>query len=233
MKKLSFASAQILDVASFKDLVATPFRGEINAMCWQRKLVGDFSEITEKVVCDGNMTTVTPEELLELQLSEQGKLAREILLNDLKLLESHGAAPILNVIENYERDEDFPLFPTDVYSYHVDRSPVPTDTFLCTYFGASSDIIPNDQAIQKVLVPEIRAKLKKLYEGEEGAGFEEFLSEYFFDLHYNAIPNAEPINLGIGNLWRLAVDHPKSKVLPCVHRAPKENDGERRLLLIC
>jgi hypothetical protein len=233
MKKLSPAPTQIHDATSFEDLVVTPFHGDINAMCWNRSLKGDFSEIADKLVCNGTMATISKEELNELQLSEEGQLARETLLNDLKLLEAYGSAPILNVIEHYERDEDFPWFPTDVYSFHVDRSPVATDTFLCTYYGAASDILPNAQAIQKILVPEIRAELKKLYEGEEGSGFESFLSEYFFDLHYQATPKAQPINLGIGNLWRLAVDHPESKVLPCVHRAPMENDGERRLLLIC
>jgi len=57
--------------------------------------------------------------------------------------------------------------------------------------------------------------------------------EHFFDLHYQAKPNTQPTNLGIGHLWRLAVDHPESQVLPCVHRAPKEKKGESRLLLIC
>ena len=82
-----------------------------------------------------------------------------------------------------------------------------------------------------MLVPEIRAELKKLYGGAD-EGFEEFLSEHFFDLHYHSKPEAKPVNLGVGHLWKLAVNHPESKVLPCIHRAPKEN-RQRRLLLIC
>ena len=92
--------------------------------------------------------------------------------------------------------------------------------------------MPNSQAEQKVLVPEIRDELKKLYRGAD-EGFESFLSEYFFDLHYRAKPKARPISLGLGHLWRLAVDYPESQILPCLHRAPKEKTGQKRLLMIC
>ncbi|MCP4440037.1 MAG: hypothetical protein GY810_13915 [Aureispira sp.] len=232
MIDLPHAKNQIHYVTNFQDLVSKPFYGEKNAFCWTRQLVGDFSEIVSKIELIGNMVELSQEELCELQLSKQGQLAREILLKDLKLLEAHGAAPILNLIKCYERDDAFPFFPTDVYSFHVDRSPIPTDTFLCTYHGDSSDILQNSQAQQKILIPEIRNELKKLYDGEE-KGFESFLSEYFFDLHYQAKPEAQPINLGLGHLWRLATDHPEMQVPPCVHRAPQEKTGETRLLLIC
>nr|WP_295867834.1 hypothetical protein [uncultured Chitinophaga sp.] len=232
MPDLSGGEQHIRCVTNFQDLVATPFRGDVNAICWERELTGDFSEIMRKVALSGNITEIEPEELRALQLSEQGALARDILLKDLELLRAHGASPVLNVISYYERDETYPFFPTDVYSFHVDRSPVPTDTFLCTYYGASSDILPNAQGEKKVLVPEIRDQLRKLYGGAE-EGFEQFLEDNFFDLHYQAKPDARPINLGVGNLWRLAVDHPESRVPPCLHRAPKERAGESRLLLIC
>ena len=232
MINLSHAENQIHCVTNFKDLVSTPFHGDMNAICWTRKLPGDFSEIVNKVELNGNIAVLDQEELHELQLSEKGQLAREILLNDLKLLKAHGASPTLNLIKCYERDDDYPFFPTDVYSFHVDRSPVPTDTFLCTYYGEPSEILPNAQAIQKVLVPEIRDELKKLYPGPS-EGFESFLSEHFFDLHYQAKPAARPISLGPGHLWRLAVDHPESEVPPCVHRAPTEKNGQKRLLMIC
>jgi hypothetical protein len=223
---------QIKCVTNFQDLVTTPYYRNVNAICWKRKLLGDFTEIVNAITLNDNMVEIGREELLSLQLSEQGQLAREMLLNDMKLLKAHGASPVLNVIKCYERDDAFPLFPTDVYSFHVDRSPVPTDTFLCTYHGDASEIIPNAQATQKVLIPEIREELNKLYGGNE-AGFESFLTEYFFDLHYQVKPHAQPTNLGIGNLWRLAVDHPGSKVPPCIHRAPTEKSGQHRLLMIC
>jgi hypothetical protein len=231
MIDLSHAENQIHCVANFQDLVSTPFNKEINAICWTRKLAGDFSEIVRKVELSENIKTIEEEELLELQLSEQGQLAREILLNDLKILKAHGALPTLNVISYYHRDDACPFFPTDVYSFHVDRSPIPVDTFLCTYYGESSEILPTSQGKQKVLIPEIRDELKKLYSGAE-EGFESFLSEHFFDLHYQAEPGARPISLGLGHLWRLAVDHPENRVPPCIHRAPNENSGPR-LLMIC
>ncbi len=232
MIDVSDTGSQIHYVTNFQDLVGTPFHDEINAICWTRKLLGDFSEIVKKIELNENIAVIEAKELLELPLSEQGQLAREIILNDMKLLKDLGASPILNLIKYYERDENYPFFPTDVYSFHVDRSPLPIDTFLCTYYGESSEILPNAQAEQKVLVPEIRQELKKRYQGED-EGFELFLSDHFFDLHYRAKPKAYPISVGLGTICRLAVDHPESKVLPCVHRAPKEKTGENRLLLIC
>ena len=219
MKDLGQADTQILRVKHFQDLVSRPFQGENNAICWTREISGDFEEIVNKVELDENITVVSEEDLQELTLTQQGQLAREILLNDLQLLTAHGAAPVLNVIKNYDRDDDFLFFPTDVYSYHVDRSPIPSDTILCTYYGEASEILPNSEVTQKILIPEIRAELKKLYDGTE-EGFEDFLIENFFDLHYQAKPDAQAISLGIGHIWRLAIDHPESKVLPCVHRAP-------------
>lgn len=223
---------QIHRVTHFQELVSTPFGGNINAMCWTRTLQGNFAEIVSKLNPSENIATIEAEELHTLELSLQGQLAREILLNDLKLLTAHGASPILNVIKYYDRDDSYPFFPTDVYSFHVDRSPIATDTFLCTYHGEPSEILPNTQGTQKVLIPEIRKELKKLY-GANDEGFESFLTEYFFDLHYQALPNSQPISLGVGHLWKLAVDHPESPVLPCLHRAPNETSGQLRLLLIC
>ena len=223
---------QIQNVKNFEQLISIPFHGEINAMCWARNLTGDFSEIVKKIEIAENIAELKTEELLDLQLSKQGDLARKTLINDLKILKKHGALPTLNIIKNYERDDSDSFFPTDVYSFHVDSSPVPTNTFLCTYHGEPSDILPNSQAIQKILIPEIRNKLKKLYDGTDD-GFEAFLTEYFFDLHYQAKSNATPISLGVGHMWKLATDHPENAVLPCIHRAPIEKNGESRLIIIC
>ncbi|MEO8774297.1 MAG: hypothetical protein ABI371_08225 [Gelidibacter sp.] len=232
MINLSSAENQILCVTNFQDLVSTPFHGEMNAIFWRRELTGDFSEIVRKIKLTENIATIEPEELRELQLSESGQLALEIILDDLKRLKAHGASPILNVIKHYERDETDPFFPTDVYSFHIDRSPIPTDTFLCTYYGEPSEILPNLQGKKKVLISEIRDELKKQYGGAE-EGFESFLQEHFFDLHYQPKSDSRIVSLGNGHLWRIAVDHPESQVPPCIHRAPMEKSGQTRLLLIC
>lgn len=225
-------SSQIRMVSTFSELMHTDFKGERNALCWYRNLDGDFSEIVAQLRLKENITEVYREDLIALQLSEKGNVAREIILNDLQLLTDFGASPSLNLLKCYERDDEFDFISTDVYSFHVDRSPIATDTFLCTYHGAASDIISNSQAEQKILIPEIRAKLNELYDGPSEE-FENFLKENYFDLHYQVHQDAEPINLGLGHLWRLAVDHPTQQVLPCIHRAPIENEGEYRLLLIC
>ena len=227
-----FAHKQIGIVSTFSHLISTDFKDEKNALCWYRNLEGDFKELVDQLQLKENVTQVTANDLLVLQLSEQGNAARAIILNDLQLLTDFGAAPVLNLLKCYERDDAFDFIATDVYSYHVDRSPIATDTFLCTYHGTASDIIANEDALPKMLVPEIRAQLKALHDGP-AAEFEDFLKDYYFDLHYQAQPNTTPTNLGVGHLWRLAVDHPTQQVPPCIHRAPIERDGEYRLLLIC
>ncbi|WP_343521954.1 DUF1826 domain-containing protein [Pedobacter sp.] len=223
---------QIAVVSSFHGLLATAFKGDVNAVCWQRELQGDFKEIVSKLELKADLTEVPIEDLRALKLSEEGSRARELILSDFQLLSDAGASPSLNLIKKYERDEELGFISTDVYSFHVDRSPIGTDTFLCTYYGEVSEILANDQAEQKVQVPEIRQKLRELHQGTE-AEFESFLTEHYFDLHYQAKPGAIPVNLELGHLWRLAVDHPGKQCLPCVHRAPVEKDGEYRLLLIC
>jgi hypothetical protein len=222
---------QISVVSTFSELVHSNFQDDMNAICWSRNLTGDFKEIVAKLHLKENITEVSIEDLLALRLSENGHLARENILKDMQLLTDFGASPSLNLLKSYERDDELDFISTDVYSFHVDRSPIGTDTFLCTYYGAASDILPNDQVEQKILIPEIREKLQALHEGTE-AEFERFLEEYYFDLHYQPKAEAKPVNLGLGHLWRLAVDHPTQQVLPCVHRAPVENNVYR-LLLIC
>ena len=103
MPNTSHPNHQIQYVTNFQDLVTTPFHGSTNAICWTRELIGDFGEIVNQIEVSENMLELHPDDLLELVLSEQGQLARDILLNDMKLLEAHGASPSLNIINYYER----------------------------------------------------------------------------------------------------------------------------------
>ena len=45
-------------VGSFEELVMTPMRDGINALCWPRSLPGDFGEIVEKLRVGKGITSI-------------------------------------------------------------------------------------------------------------------------------------------------------------------------------
>lgn len=220
-------------VESFPDLVATPFGEEVNAVCWPRRLVGDFAEIVAGLGGGEGVVTLDEARLGAVPRTDAGRCAVECMLTDLRLLRLHGFAPELNCIYGYPQDEDDETYPTDVYSFHADRAPVAAETWLCTYHGAPSEGLRNDEAQRRVDVPAIRAELLRRFGGKDDADFSAYLEETCHDLHYLPLAHARPFSFGLGNLWRIAVDHPGSPVLPCIHRAPRTRpEDPPRLLLI-
>lgn len=219
-------------VNSFAELVATPFAGEVNALCWPRVLPGDFDEVVARLGAGEGIDTLDEARLRALPLSAAGRTAVDVMLEDLRLLRSHALDPVLNCIHGYPGDDTAGPVPTDVFSFHADSAPVPADTWLCTYHGAASEGVRNEEAQRRVDIPATRAELLKLYGGADDAGFDEFLHEHCYDLHYAPLPDAKPYAFGLGNLWRIALDYPGNPVLPCIHRAPATVPGQPRLLLI-
>lgn len=220
-------------VGSFEELVMTPMRDGINALCWQRTLEGDFGEIVEKLGVGKGITSLAEERLRALDLSAAGQVAREVLLQDQELLRSRELQPSLDCINGYVNEIESDLLRTDVQSWHVDSATVEADTYLCTYFGAASEGLRNEEAVKRVDVPEIRAVLMQLYGGEDDEGFRDYLNENYLDLHYKPLPDALPFSFGLGHLWRIATLYPESPVPPCIHRAPATLPGQPpRLLLI-
>ena len=225
--------AGIQVVQSFAELAATPLAGDINALCWPRTLPGDFGEIATRLGAGEGIEALDEGRLGALDLSAAGRAARDVLIADLQLLRAHGLAPELNCIHAYPRDEAAAVVPVDVHSFHADSAPIETATWLCTYHGAASEGLRNEDARRRVDVPATRAALLGEYGGADDAGFREFLSEHCYDLHYAAIPQAQPFTFGLGNLWRIATAWPGSPVPPCIHRAPATIPGQPpRLLLI-
>ena len=221
-----------LVVSSFEELVQTPFRGETNALCWRRPLVGDFAEVAAMLADGEGITGLDEEELLALELSAEGRLAVAMMVEDARRLRALGLEPELNHINGCYLDATPGPVRTDVCSWHVDSANAPVDTWLCTYHGATTEVLLTTEAQRRVEVPETRAALLRLFGGEEGAAFEAFLSEHCYDLHYAARAGARPVALGVGELWRLATLCPGATVAPCIHRAPESPPGEPRLLLI-
>ncbi len=220
-------------VNSFDELVSTPFANDINALCWQRNLPGDFEEIVTRLHSAEAITTLDETRLHALALSANGAIARDILIADLRRLHKHGLAPSLDCIRDYPRDDEDEILPTDVYSFHADSAQISADTYLCTYAGPASEGLPNLEAIRHVDLPQTRAALLQQFGGEDNDAFRAYLGEHCYDLHYAPLPHAQPFSFGLGNLWRIALQHPASLVPPCIHRAPETAPGESpRLLLI-
>ena len=220
-------------VKSFEELVSTPFCGDVNALCWERTLTGDFGEVVERLGGDEGMDTLDAARLDALRLGAAGRIAADAMIEDLRLLGDLGLSPVLDCIRGYPRDEDAGPVRTDVYSWHVDSATVEADTWLCTYFGATSEALRNDEAQRRADIADTRAELLKIFGGEDDNAFAEFLRENCYDLHYAEAPHARPISFGIGNLWRIATEWPGSPVPPCIHRAPETLPGDLpRLLLI-
>lgn len=226
--------SRIKRVRSFQDLVSTPFTDGVNALCWERTLPGDFGEVVQLLGVSEGVTPIDEARLRVLPVSAAGRIAIDVLLEDQRLLREHGAAPVLNCFLSYPREEDPVVVPTDVYSFHADSAPVEADTFLCTYYGAPSEGLRNEEAQRRVDIPATRAELLNLFGGDDNADFCEFLAENCFNLHYGPSETARPFSFGQGNLWRIATDWPGSPVPPCIHRAPENLPGQSpRLLLIC
>jgi hypothetical protein len=224
---------RIKAVGSFDALISTPFRDGVNALCWPRELPGDFREIVERLGGGEGIVSIDDARLRSLELSDAGRIARDVLLRDQELLRAHDLSPNVDCIHSTARDLRGGPICTDVYSWHVDSADAEADTWLCTYLGAASEGLRNEEAVRRVDVPGTRAELLALYGGEDDNGFREFLTENFYDLHYVPTPGTRPFSFGIGNLWRIATEYPDSPVPPCIHRAPETSpDQPPRLLLI-
>jgi hypothetical protein len=219
-------------VDSFADLLAVPFEGSCNAICWKRALTGDFDEVVRRLPVGEGITTIDEADLEAFPVHAAGAVAVATLLADLRGLREAGHAPELNCIDRYVRDHD-EVLPTDVHSFHVDSATVPTDTFLCCYSGAAPEGLSSAEAERCIDVPHLRAALLVRHGGPDDERFASYLHERHFDLHYRPLARARPFSMGIGHLWRLAVRFPGSPVPACIHRAPATRPGDpRRLLLI-
>jgi hypothetical protein len=220
-------------VRSFDELAGTGFADGVNALCWPRVLPGDFAEVVARLGAGEGITTLDEERLRSLPLGNPGQVAVEVMLADLRLLQALGREPVLNCIDGYPRDEEPGPVVTDVFSFHADSAPVEADTWLCTYHGATSEGLRNEEAMRRVDIPGTRAELMKHFGGEDDDAFREYLRENCYDLHYAPVAGAKPYSFGLGNLWRIAVEWPGNPAPPCIHRAPATQPGDPlRLLLI-
>ena len=220
-------------VHSIEELVSTPMRDGVNALCLRRSLEGDFSEVIRHLSVARGITTLERDLLLALPVSEAGKVAIDFMLRDQEQLRAYGFDPVIDCVNGYIGHDEQELMRTDVCSFHVDCATDVADTYLCTYAGASSIGVCQEDVIPRAQVPAVRQALLADFGGADDESFLEYLTENFYDLHYDALPGARTFDFGVGHLWRIAIDYPGNPVPPCIHRAPDPIEGDPpRLILI-
>jgi len=221
-------------VGSFDELLQTPLRDGVNALCWPRCLPGDFAEVARLLSVPPGITHLGEEDLQTLELTAAGRAAVRIMLADVRCLQEHGLDPVLDCVNGYTHPVEPPHQRTDVCSWHVDSATAEADTWLCTYHGRPTEGLDPEDALRRVDDPVIRAALLAHHGGVEDDDFVAFLRDGSFDLHFAPRAGATPWSFGVGHLWRIAVDWPGARVPACIHRAPTTGPGdEPRLLLIC
>ncbi len=219
-------------VGSFDELLSTRFENGINALCWPRQLLGNFTEVIAQLDLPKGITSLDETKLASLELPEAGSLAVRMMLDDLHRLRQEGLEPTLDGIHGYLHPQEEDYLRTDVCSFHADSATAEADTWLCTYHGDCSLGLPNDQAIARPQHPPARHDLLEKFGGNDDESFADWLGDHFHDLHYHPLPGAQPYAFGVGHLWRIATQYPGSPVPPCIHRAPDPVPGQPRLLLL-
>lgn len=220
-------------VDDFASLLAYEFAGSVNAVCWRRNLVGDFDALLALLPPVDDITSLDREDLAGLPVTASGHQAREQLVRDLDRLMQHGLQPSLDLVPAGPGRRNPGPIRTDVGDWHADSATAAADTFLCTYAGAPSEGIHHDDVVNRAEDPASLAQLRELYGGGSEAGFRQFLTDQFYDLHYREKPDARIFTFGQGHLWKIATRYPGCPVPPCIHRAPATPVGAPpRLLLI-
>jgi hypothetical protein len=236
-------------VRDLDELLSHRFVGDENAVCLPRvepaDVVDGLDELARLLAADvgedDGAVDVDVQRLSALPLSTSGRRAARLVRTDFEALAARGKEPTLSCIRCYPSDTRGLPIATDVLSFHVDHAPVDVDTFLCTYAGAPSEIIDNDDADRLVDDPVVRRALRAALVAmcgvddveEQDDAFDRWIVEGSFDLHYRPRRGARVFPCGRLWLWKLAVRWPGTRVLPCIHRAPPSTIHDPpRLLLI-
>lgn len=68
---------RVRQVRSFAELVATPFAGRVNALCWPRHLPGDFGAVVAQIPADEDLVTLDEGALRALPLRWSPKVGQD------------------------------------------------------------------------------------------------------------------------------------------------------------
>jgi hypothetical protein len=224
---------RIQRVASFHELVTTPFADGVNALCWPRALPGDFGEVVRLLGANEGIVTLDEARLRALPVGAAGRIAVSILLEDQQRLRDHGLSPSLDCIHAYPRDEEPAVVPIDVHSFHADSATVETDTYLCTYHGAASEGLRNEEARRHVDDPRPSPNCANTWAAIPRPSSSPSCTNW---VTTSTTPPPRRLSRSV-LAWAISGASPWSTravpVPPCIHRAPLPGpDQPPRLLLI-
>ncbi len=224
------------------DMLSRKFGSHANVILHTRELKGDFNEVV--AVChklfagkNQHLTQKDVTEALTPHLSDAGRQATGIIIEDLKAMTSAGCKDArLRVVYGYEDHNENAPMEDNEHHFHIDGGDMTRGRILAPYTDPASEGLTPEDAIACLSLEKYTELFKQAW---KKSAPDESLESYIRGMkmiyggYYEPAAGKEPFAFRAGDIWRQAVMQMKQAGGPpaFVHRGSKPKDASTPRLL--